>query len=288
MFTNPQHKYLSSNSYAVTLKVTSSDGCVDQLTRETMVHVLPKSDFEATYVCVGNPTQFISKASIASGETLYHTWRLDNNAASHLNNPSYAYASSGSKQVWQWVQSSVGGCKDSIVKSLTVYPLPLAYAGVDTSVELGYSVELRAGGGFSYSWFSAPGMGSTDVNNPMVTPSTTTQYVVRVEDANGCVAYDSVIVHVKDTQRIVPGTIVTPDGNGENDTWVVRNIESYPDAWVRVLNSRGMVVLDQTNYGNDWDVRNRNGDALPGGTYYYLITFRDTGKTYKGAITVLR
>ncbi|MDR1225465.1 MAG: gliding motility-associated C-terminal domain-containing protein [Prevotellaceae bacterium] len=286
--TNPQHTYLDPITYAVTLKVTSSKGCTHQVQRETKVHVLPKADFAASHVCVGKPSVFTSLSSVASGENLLHTWRFNDEATANLKNPTHTFAADGSQQVWLWVQSELGGCKDSVEKTVGVYPLPLAYAGRDTTVELGYSVELSASGGIFYSWLTAPGIATTDVGNPVVAPTTATQYVVRVEDEHGCVAYDSVTVRVRDTQRVTPSTIITPDGNGENDTWVVRNIEHYPNARVRVLDARGAVVLDRTGYKNDWDVRNSNGDTLPGGTYYYIITFGDTGKLYKGAITVLR
>jgi gliding motility-associated-like protein len=252
------------------------------------VHVLPHADFTATTVCVGNPNAFTSQSSVVSGENLLHTWQFNNEATAHLKNPTYTFAADGSQQVWLWVQSELGGCRDSVEKTVGVYPLPLAYAGRDTSVELGYSVELSASGGIFYQWLAASGIAATDVSNPVVTPTAATQYVVRVEDEHGCVAYDSVVVRVAGTQRITPSTVITPDGNGENDTWVVRNIESYPDARVRVLDSRGVVVLDCTDYKNDWDARSRQGDVLPSGTYYYIITFGDTGKLCKGAITVLR
>jgi gliding motility-associated-like protein len=286
--TDPVHTYLSAAAYPVTLKVTSDKGCVHQLAKEAKVRVLPKADFDATSVCVGNPSYFTGRASIASRETLRYFWVLGEGVTSSQKNLQHTYASSGNRQVRLRVQSDVGGCKDSVEKLVAVHPLPAASAGSDTSVELGYSVELQASGGVAYSWLSAPGLANAAVSNPPVAPTVATQYVVRVEDENGCVAYDSVVVRVKDTQRVVPSTIVTPDGNGENDTWVVRNIESYPSAQVRVVDARGVVVLNRTGYLNDWDARNQHGDILPDGTYYYIITFGDTGKLYKGAITVLR
>jgi gliding motility-associated-like protein len=287
--TNPVHTYLNATPYTTTLKVTSDRGCVHQLAQEATVHVLPKADFDVTSVCVGYPTGFTGKASITSRETLSYFWDMGEGITSTLKNHNHTYASSGNKQVRLRVQSDVGGCKDSVEKSLTVFPLPAANAGADTSVELGYSIELQASGGVAYSWHSSHGMTNTSAENPLVAPTVATQYVVRVEDEHGCVAYDSVIVYVKDAQRITPSTIITPDGNGENDTWVVRNIENYPSVRVRVVDARGVVVLDRTGYRNDWDARNQQGDILPAGAYYYyFITFDDTGRVYKGAITVLR
>jgi gliding motility-associated-like protein len=285
---HPRHTYLNAALYTATLRVASSKGCAGQASQEVRVHALPKADFSAEAACVGFPNAFASTSVVASAEALRHLWRFEDGATSTLANPQHTFAGHGSRRAQLVVQSEAGGCKDSVEKSATVYPPPLASAGRDTVVELGFGAALQASGGLYYRWSDAPGMSAPHDRTPLVAPTATTMYVVEVEDEHGCVASDSVTVGVKATQRITPSTLVTPDGNGENDTWTVRNIESYPDAQVRVLNARGVTVLSCTGYRNDWNVSSPGGAPLPEGTYYYIITFKDTGKVYKGAITVLR
>ena len=48
----------------------------------------------------------------------------------------------------------------------------------------------------------------------------------------------------------------------------------------------GEELLETDNYQNDW-AGTFNGANLPDGTYYYVIE-TETGKIYKGAITILR
>ncbi len=75
---------------------------------------------------------------------------------------------------------------------------------------------------------------------------------------------------------------ITPNGNGENDVFVIRNIENYPNNSVKIYNRWGVIVYDVDSYGQDnkffsgiSDGRttiNRN-EELPIGTYFYVIRY---------------
>src|SRR5690606_13436407 len=81
----------------------------------------------------------------------------------------------------------------------TVYvTLPVFINGMDitedTSICIGNSVQLDAGGGDSYQWSPPQGLSSTTIQNPVATPDVTTMYHVIVETANGCILEDSVLI----------------------------------------------------------------------------------------------
>jgi len=73
---------------------------------------------------------------------------------------------------------------------------------------------------------------------------------------------------------------ITPNGDGKNDTWIIKNIEQYPKANVSVYNRWGEAVFSTSNgYNNDWGGNhNNNGDILPTGPYLYLIDYENDGK----------
>ena len=74
--------------------------------------------------------------------------------------------------------------------------------------------------------------------------------------------------------KLLSATGFSPNGDGINDTWVLRNIEFYPGSTVGVYNRWGARVLEVTDYGNDWD--GTFGEALlPDGTYYYVVELVD-------------
>jgi gliding motility-associated-like protein len=71
----------------------------------------------------------------------------------------------------------------------------------------------------------------------------------------------------------------TPDGDGINDTWVIYELDKYPNSTVRVYNRWGHLVFSAKDYQNDWDGHFRNNsNALPeSGSYYYQIDFGTNG-----------
>ena len=84
----------------------------------------------------------------------------------------------------------------------------------------------------------------------------------------------------------LPTNMITPNGDGINDTWVIRNIEDFSNSTIRIFNRSGQEVYKTDNYKNDWDGR-RNGNLLPTGTYYYTIESSQSRASFKGYITIL-
>lgn len=66
----------------------------------------------------------------------------------------------------------------------------------------------------------------------------------------------------------------TPDGDGINDTWIIENIENFPNNTVAIFNRWGNKVWNTSNYDNaqnKWDGKNNQGAELTSGTYFYVI-----------------
>jgi gliding motility-associated-like protein len=116
----------------------------------------------------------------------------------------------------------------------------------------------------------------------------TTTYIVEAIDLNGCKASDSVLVEIEDKHIVIPTNVITPDGNGINDTWYIENIDAYPQSDLKVFNRWGEIVYSSKGYLNNWKGKNMNGDVLPDGTYIYIISFPDTDINYTGTINILR
>ncbi len=87
---------------------------------------------------------------------------------------------------------------------------------------------------------------------------------------------------------LVANNILTPNGDGKNDVWVVQHLSTmYPKNEVIVYDKTGKVVFKKANYQNDWD-GSYNGASLNTGTYYYQITIGNDIKPVKGTLTILR
>jgi gliding motility-associated-like protein len=73
---------------------------------------------------------------------------------------------------------------------------------------------------------------------------------------------------------------ISPNGDGDNDTWMIQGIENFPKARVSVYNSLGDDVFTALNgYNNDWRGDfNNSGDPLPSGPYFYTIDLDADGE----------
>ena len=109
-------------------------------------------------------------------------------------------------------------------------------------------------------------------------PIGTTTVEYKAEDPFGNVSYCRFQVEVKQQEiEIDISQIVTPDGNTQNDEWIVENIEKFTNNKVVIVDRWGSVIYTASGYNNEsvvWKGYNRNGDLVPAGTYFYTISVR--------------
>ncbi len=79
---------------------------------------------------------------------------------------------------------------------------------------------------------------------------------------------DSVIINISDLQRY---TGFSPNNDGVNDYFVVDGITNAPGKDLTIINRWGVEVFHSSDYQNDWDGKNKNGEDLPADTYYYIL-----------------
>lgn len=174
--------------------------------------------------------------------------------------------------------------------NITVNALPSVYISSNQGEEVskGTVVNLTATGGETYTWTNATDIiGGANTATLVVRPKTTTTYIVTATNAYGCTADQSVTVNVRNDYQLTASNILTPNGDGKNDTWVIKNIDYYPNNTVKVFDKAGRVVFTKKGYNNDWNGTYNNA-ALSEGTYYYVIDFGAGFGLIKGYITILR
>ncbi len=80
--------------------------------------------------------------------------------------------------------------------------------------------------------------------------------------------------------------VLTPNGDGINDLWVIDNIDSYPNNKVSVYNLWGNIVFEMSDYTNNWNCIDGNGNRLPVGNYLYYIDIDSDCPPIKGSLTI--
>ena len=113
------------------------------------------------------------------------------------------------------------------------------------------------------------------------------RYSIRVKTSDGEFSYEKsfTITIDKLIEGITFANAITPNGDGENDTWEIEDIEAYPDVTVFIYDTAGQNVFNSKQGYNPWD-GTFNGRQLPMGTYYYVIDLHDGVNVYQGTITI--
>ena len=68
----------------------------------------------------------------------------------------------------------------------------------------------------------------------------------------------------------------SPNSDGINDTWQVKEIDRYPNNQVWIFTRSGYEVFNTLNYRNNWS-GTKDGTPLPEGSYYYRIDLDGNG-----------
>jgi gliding motility-associated-like protein len=179
------------------------------------------------------------------------------------------------------VTNPLNGCTGTATVSVLQSSV-IANAAADVTVgpaPLTVNFTNLSSGANSYTWNLGDGTtsNSTDAANTYTDPGT---YTVVLFATNGqCSDTHTLTVEVKRGLGIIP-EIFTPNGDGHNDVFEIKGLDSYPKNKLNVFNRWGNPVYFAEPYNNDWDGSpNQAGKTgsgkLPSGTYYYILDLGD-------------
>jgi gliding motility-associated-like protein len=163
-------------------------------------------------------------------------------------------------------------------------------ASASPKISKGFSSNLYVSGSdlVGYTWNSpTTGLNSANISNPIAEPSKTTMYSVLVTNSYGSSVTLSITVEVMEDYNVTANNLITPNGDGENDVWIVENLDSYPDNKLLILDRSGKIIYSKTNYDNNWNGL-YNGFMLPEDTYYYVFTFNSGSIVKKGFVSLVK
>nr|WP_121271883.1 MBG domain-containing protein [Pedobacter schmidteae] len=306
----------SKASYSVRVRSTTQYGLsLDKVLTITLsdVNEVPTlATINNQTLCFTTAAQTVALAGISAGPETSQTTALSvssNNAAlfesltvtgsGATGNLSYRIktgAVAGSATVTVTVKDNGGtanGGVDTYTRNfvITVNALPVISINSDkgTSLSKGETAILTATGGSTYTWSNSGGIiGSTNTAVLTVRPAQTTTYTVTATTASGCSESQNItITVVEDYAKIKSTNIMSPNGDGTNDKWVIDNIDFYPNNEVKIFDRTGRQIYGKKGYDNSWD-GTLNGLPLAEGTYFYIVDFGDKTRVFKGFITIVR
>jgi gliding motility-associated-like protein len=286
---------VASPSTTTTYTVTGTAFCADPVSSTVTVTavnsvILNVDAGNDTAICPGMPTVLA-----ASGATNY-VWSPSTGLSTTVGSTTI---SSPSSTITYTVTGS-GPCANPVQDSITVNVLTAAQlnvsAGSDGAVCVGDPINLSAAtsGGYSgnfYEWSVLVGSLTDSISNSHslnAYVSTTVEgvniYEITVTDLCGNIASDTVIYDVSSGCELTVPNIFTPNGDGNNDVFVVtgKGVSSFS---ISIFNRWGKKVYESTDISEAW-----TGGGNEDGTYFYVVQGRSRNGndlTSKGYLQLL-
>jgi gliding motility-associated-like protein len=236
--------------------------------------------------CTGDTPATLATSN-APGNT--YQWQLNNNVIAGATDSSITATNAGTYSV---LVTSVNGCTatDNAVVSINALPNPVIQDEKQKLDSILFCVTQTPAPVLSlvsnsfiqtYSWTLDGNNISTNQN---VTVTAVGQYEVTVVDSNGCRNTDVIRV-IEAPCEIEIFNVITPNNDGKNDVFEVKNLLDFPKRKLTIYNRWGKKVFSADPYNNDWD-----GDNLAAGVYYFVLEY-DNGiqsDTKKGSFNIIR
>ncbi|MCC6459682.1 MAG: gliding motility-associated C-terminal domain-containing protein, partial [Saprospiraceae bacterium] len=245
-------------------------------------------------LCNGVPTGEIRVEGL--GGRLPYTFSADGSAFG----PSDTLVNLPAGDYWVKIKDA-GGCIDSVFATIAQPPQLVVIAQpADTTINLGYSFQVQTftlpgGRPVSYEWTPPFGLSCDGCPEPTVTAINNSVYVIKITDQDGCVAFDTVRVLVKNDRPIYVPNVFAPDKPYPNDHFTLFGgpaavnitLMRVYDRWGSLIFETQGIPLGEPSLG--WDGTYK-GELMSGVfTFYATVKFVDQlEQTYEGSVTVVR
>ena len=257
--------------YTATDAAGNSSSCSFYVRRSAMVLTAAGTDVQCAGAADG-----IAAVIVESGIAPY-TFSWNNGSSS---DSSWTGLAPGTYTVT--VSDAIGCTATATLQIAEPAPLRVVISGMSKAtcgLEDGtiYSETYGGTGPYSYLW-------SNGYAGPVLVAEAGS-YTLTLTDANGCTDTASATL---ECDFKVP-QLVSPNGDGHNDTWTIPGIELYPEAVVELYNRWGNLVYKASPYLNDFagysnGLATVGNQKLPAGTYFYVIILKKGEKAYQGYI----
>ncbi|MFZ9954770.1 MAG: PKD domain-containing protein [Flavobacteriales bacterium] len=163
---NPTKAFDTHGTFNVKLLVRSDSGCVDSITKSVLYFEKPVVDFTLNDLCANATLNLNNTSTLSSSTFTSWKWDIDNNSSTDYTtqNTVHKYTQHGLKTI-QLIGATAQGCLDTMIKTMTVHPLPIADFSptpncVNDSASFTESCSIPAGTITNYDWNFNEGNGA--------------------------------------------------------------------------------------------------------------------------------
>ncbi|OFX82834.1 MAG: hypothetical protein A2W99_14325 [Bacteroidetes bacterium GWF2_33_16] len=251
---NPIYTYSADGTYTVKLTATSDKGCNNDSSKTIRVNPTPVVNYSFISKCDKSPVVFSNSSLSTSGGTISNMWDF-NDASAFITDtdPSHLFPTSGNYNVKLIVTEDATGCKDSLIKSVDVFPRAIPDFEF-SNVCLGSDMNLInkttiSQGALNYYWNLGDGNSSSDRNaTHNYSADGTYRVLLTTSTENNCIDTISknVVVYAKPVADFIASNICLTDTiHFINNTSI--NSGTYTNTWA-FGDGLGSVNIDPDHY----------------------------------------
>lgn len=274
--------------------ITAQDANSCLKTDSLIVFTLPKPIFKLrdTTLCAGNPLVLNAQpTNIASQDNRFdYAWQPGGEATATKDvskGKELTKVDTSTYTVVVKIGNGAGSC-DGTAKSRVIYaPLP-ALDLPDARIFCGEDANSIIDAGIAvakYEW-------STGESSRSIRATESGWYKVKVTSSYKCIAYDSTNMTEKCKPNVHTPTAFTPNGDGNNDHFMIFGNKFARNIRIRIYNRWGEVIYDIEDSDGEhllntsdenymWDGTYR-GKPMPVGVYPFLVTYEGKDDEFKG------
>jgi gliding motility-associated-like protein len=282
------HTISGLNDGVYTFTVTNASGCISKASSGVIISIE-----SPPVLIITNPPSVcspdlvdITGSSITAGSSpgLTYTYWTDTEATIPFNSPKAA--NSGIYYVKGTTSSGSYNIKPVTV---TVNILPVAYAGIDQTLDYKFSttldatIEVNETGIWSMISGSASFADNTNPKTQVTNLALGENLLVWTVKKGTCPSVSDTLMIV--INNLVIPTLITPNMDGKNDYFVLKDLEIMGKTELYIFDRRGVGVYKNLNYDNKWNGVDYNNKPLPEDTYFYII-ISQAGRALKGYIVI--
>lgn len=288
----PEHLYDEPGFYGITLTVNTVNGCEYTLTKENAVFIMespmfsPYIEYEPS--CPPMQVNFYGDTATNIDPEIHYLWDFGDQQQSTEMSPNHIYNEEGAYSLsllinyfnCTFTSSLDENIETFSVPEASIIALPLYENGDLNEVQLNNASEDEE----YIEWYGNSIFISSE-NQINLSAQNDSLYVYLVAYSKmGCP--DTALFSINDFQWEIPN-IITPNGDGFNDYFEL-NFEGFgPCIGLNIYNRWGLLIYENASYKDNWDGKDKNGDDVSDGTYFYILNICNKSKV-SGYITVIR